>query len=305
MDRYSMTPIVLACKHGSALCWQRLLDSDPENSPLNVLAPHTLCIAVCSEKDPHIRLGLQRLGVEYEEGGGGGWTAAMENIFEGEDDMEYASFRLSTGSSSFQVKGSNLSLEDNVLCVVRTLGTGQQTDHVDVLHFLLKAGADMQVKDDFRKTAIESAIKLCGFQCVLLLLCHGATISEDVLNTFLASNYLKPRPIFDAFALPVTVALMWTATRYRHIICCHYNKLPFQQYQQLPQPIKTALCTPMALAQSCRGVVRDMLTQNTSCSIVPLVEQLPVPRAVKQFLLLSDILLMVADLQRGTNDDER
>ena len=291
-DCYSITPMILACKEGNTQCLQHLLNSGTDVASLTGVGLCPLSISVCLEEDPLIQWRLQQR--EAVERGDGSSSSAVEDSSRGGCDVEYASPGHSSGIIFSQVKWSSLSLEDIVWSVVRTLGTGQQTDHVDVLHVLLKAGADIHMMDDFHNAAMEYALNLYGFQSVLLLLCHGAAVSENLLNSFLASSYLKPHPIIHGFAFPVTVALIWTSAPYRRLLRSYYDKFPFHKYYQLPQPIKTALFSPMTLAQSCRGVVRDMLTQNTSCSIVPLVEQLPVPRAVKQFLLLSDILLMLA-----------
>ena len=283
-DRYSMTPMILACKHGTAPCFQQLLSSGADADCLAGVGLRPLPMAVCLEEDPVIQWHLQQH--EAEERGSGSLTLPRD-----EDDTRYAS-------------STHQSLENIVWSVVRTLGTGQQTDHVDVLHALLKAGADVRVKDKFHNTATEYSMSLYSFPSVLLLLCHGATISENLLSSFLAWSCLKAEHVIHGFVFPVTVALIWASATYRHLLCSYYNKWPYYKYYQLPEPIKTALFAPMTLAQSCRSVVRDLLIQNTSCSIVPLVEQLPVPRAVRQFLLLSDVLLMLACNQRRVRSNE-
>ena len=295
-DRYSMSPMILACKHGNALCLQHLLSSGADVDSLAGVGLCPVSISVCLEEDPLIQWRLQQY--EAEQRGSSCLASVTEKGCGDGDDRKHTAFEHQSGGISFShLKKSTVSLENIVWSVVRTLGTGRQTDHVDVLHVLLQAGADVHMEDDFHNTAMEYAMNLYGFQPVLLLLCHGATISENLLKSFLGSSYLKPNPVIHGFVFPVTVALMWASATYRRLLRSYYDKFPFHKYYQLPEPIKTALFAPMTLAQSCRSVVRDLLIQNTSCSIVPLVERLPVPRAVRQFLLLSDVLLMLACYQ--------
>lgn len=183
--------------------------------------------------------------------------------------------------------------------VAHAVGADQESPHLDVLHVLITGGADLHVKDDFHKTAVEYALNLGNFQSALLLICHGASVDDDLIKSVLSANYLKPKAIMEGFMYPLVVALVWSSASHHRLFNAYHLRITFHNYHDdLPLWTKDLLEQPLSLARLCRNVVREALIHKSSCSMAPLVVQLPVPKTLKQFLLLSDVLELLFSSSR-------
>ena len=190
-------------------------------------------------------------------------------------------------------------IESIIWYVADAVGAEQESPHLDVLHVLITGGADLHEKDDFHRTAVEYALNLCNFQSALLLICHGASVDEDLIKSVLSANYLKPKAIMEGFMYPLVVALVWSSASHHRLFNSYYLRITFHSYHDnLPPWTKDLLQQPLSLARLCRSVVREVLILKCSCSIAPLVLELPVPKTLKQFLLLSDVLELLLSSSR-------
>lgn len=295
-----MTPLIIACKYSNTHCLKKLLSSGAEVNSVDGFGLRAVSHAECLEEDPHLKWRLQQWKMQVsdkqdDDGHYARGSHAVHSCGVGEAKGTHSAVQICKTPSLIESGCcSELeSIENIIWSVAHAVGTGQQSSHLDVLHILITGGANLHMKDDFHKTATEYALNLYNFQAVLIVICHGALIDEDLLKSFLSTNYLRPKALMEAFIYPLVVALVWSSSRCHRLLNSYYLRISFHSYYDLPTLLKGLLHQPLSLARYCRNIVREALIRKSSSSIAPLVQQLPVPKATKQFLLLSDVLQLL------------
>ncbi|KAK7097182.1 serine/threonine-protein phosphatase 6 regulatory ankyrin repeat subunit C-like isoform X2 [Littorina saxatilis] len=183
-----------------------------------------------------------------------------------------------------------------VWSMFRSLFPEERTPHLDILHILISRGADLCVKTEFGETLTVHAVNRVRLQPLLILMCHGATIDKEFLSKCLSNDadfvHTKwKRQLIE----PVVLALAWSSVRCHRFFSSFAIRSPTHALvTDLPLSVKEELDQPLSLTRLCRSAVRHVLTRRTTRSIAPLVDKLPLPYSVKQFLMLSDVLQTLA-----------
>ncbi|XP_048240707.1 serine/threonine-protein phosphatase 6 regulatory ankyrin repeat subunit C-like isoform X1 [Haliotis rufescens] len=168
--------------------------------------------------------------------------------------------------------------------VKQTHGTnGGESFSVKALHMLLRAGAEMNCRDNIDKySPIHYAIIYGHLDTTCTLLQYGAKIhSRDIQVEHLKWEDLSMLKLLIYY-------------------CQDFHDLAYMLCQQRPKLVPScqilpasATRQPDSLLKLCRRSVRCVLQNRTQRSIEPLVEELPVPSTLKTFLLLQDMYDLV------------
>ncbi|XP_046574087.1 serine/threonine-protein phosphatase 6 regulatory ankyrin repeat subunit B-like isoform X4 [Haliotis rubra] len=161
--------------------------------------------------------------------------------------------------------------------------SGEESFSVKALHMLLRAGAELNCKDNIDKySPVHYAIIYGHLDTTCILLQCGAKIhSRDIQVEHLKWENLSMLKLLIYYSQDFyDLAEMW---------CQKQPKLA-PNCQKL---VGSATLQPDSLLTLCRRSVRSVLQSRTQRSIEPLVELLPVPSTLKAFLLLQDMYDLV------------
>ncbi|KAL8573401.1 hypothetical protein ACOMHN_032416 [Nucella lapillus] len=177
------------------------------------------------------------------------------------------------------------SLNRTILQMVLSLGNRSHVAEVKVVHCLIAEGASLDCPTIYPRpmTLMDRTALFYNFQSMLMLLCHGVPISDKELRHMLHVNQLEQYCLMHGFVLP----LLWSFSEHQRV----FQSWTVPSNPQLMLTWRQTVIPPRTLAHQCRDKVRKILVQNSSgYSITPLVEQLPLPTPMKEFLVLSDVL---------------
>ncbi|KAK7491166.1 hypothetical protein BaRGS_00017603 [Batillaria attramentaria] len=284
-DRHKKTPLMVACKSRNIDCLLHLLGSGADVNVQDGNGLTLLSLALCLEEEADLQWRLRGL-LKKSSGCHSDDNYGQGDLGDGcHGDM---------GNTTTVVDTSGMP-RGSVGRYKVSSGHTHRASSLDVLHVLIQGGADLNMCDEYRTTAMYYALQHHKLQTACLLLCHGAKVSES--DVIAALSFVSKRNIpLEEFARPAVVAFSLASFELWNVLHSFFYS-PSSGILQEDSPlacIMKELMQPMTLARQCRSVIRSVFMGRTSQSVAPLVSKLPLPSSIKQFLLLSDVVEVVS-----------
>ena len=163
-------------------------------------------------------------------------------------------------------------------------------DHQMALHVLLEHGCPLNAEDGAGETALEHAVTAHSIGCALLLLIHGALYDEVLLGFILVYKRDTLMHVLDLFLQSGSTQEPSLENVYSTLDSRCENQKAFGQ--EVKQRVKTSISLKMLARTSIRAHLTDCIENH---SIVAAIKMLPLPKALKQYLLLRDHSHLIGD----------
>lgn len=160
-----------------------------------------------------------------------------------------------------------------------------QCGTIEVLKMMIEGGADLQISNPKGCNPLLCSMKEYRVKEACLLLQHGATLPSILVVPWHSTLDMHE---LDK-VLRISVLFASKSPRFKHLYML-LQLLLIARPNWLPGRSRNELCkSPFSLKNICRECIRLKLKSKVRTSIIPLINLLPFPKMIKEFLAFSEL----------------